>query len=148
MVRGPLPEEEFHAIFSRVARLTVEVVIADPQRGVLLSLRETGPCAGLWHLPGGTVRFAEPVVDAVARVARDELGIAVAAGPLLGVIEYPSHYEHGLDSPVGMAFRAVRAGELPPLDALRSQCRWFARLPAEIHDEQREFLIAHLLGET
>jgi ADP-ribose pyrophosphatase YjhB (NUDIX family) len=148
MVRGALPEEEFHRIFSRVARLTVEVVIASPHRGVLLALREAGPCAGLWHLPGGTVRFGEPVVDAVARVARDELGITVTAGDLLGVIEYPSHYESGLDSPVGMAFRAEPVGAVPPLDALRSRCRWFSRLPAEIHDEQRDFLTAHVLGPT
>ena len=109
-MRGPLPQAEFEAIFSRVPRLTVEVVIADSGRGVLLSLRETGPCRGLWHLPGGTVRFGEPVRAAVARVADGELGVAVTAAELLGYIEYPSHYENGLDSPVGLAFTAHAAG--------------------------------------
>lgn len=33
--RGPLPEEEFHRIYSRVPRLTVEVVIADAGRVLL-----------------------------------------------------------------------------------------------------------------
>ena len=50
------------------------------RRGVLLALRDFGPCKGLWHLPGGTVRFGEPVVDAVRRVARDELGLTVRVG--------------------------------------------------------------------
>ncbi|MDQ6732038.1 MAG: NUDIX domain-containing protein [Actinomycetota bacterium] len=143
-MRGPLPQAEFEAIFSRVPRLTVEVVIADPGRGVLLALRESGPCQGLWHLPGGTVRFGEPVRAAVARVADGELGLAVTAGELLGYIEYPSHYEHGLDSPVGLAFAARATSGPPTATDLRGRCEWFARLPGEIHDEQRAFLTRSL----
>ncbi len=139
-MRGPLPQAEFEAIFSRVPRLTVEVVISAPERGVLLSLRETGPCRGLWHLPGGTVRFGEPVRAAVARVAAGELGLTVAVAALLGYIEYPSHYENGLDSPVGLAFAAEPAGGPPAAESLSGRCRWFSSLPDEIHDEQRDFL--------
>jgi ADP-ribose pyrophosphatase YjhB (NUDIX family) len=143
-VRGPLPQADFEAIFSQVPRLTVEVVIAAGGRGVLLALRESGPCEGLWHLPGGTVRFGEPVRAAVARVADGELGLVVTAGALLGYIEYPSHYEHGLDSPVGLAFAAEPTGGPPDAESLPGRCRWFATLPDEIHDEQREFLTATL----
>ncbi len=144
-MRGPLPQAEFEAIFSRVPRLTVEAVIAVPGRGVLLALREHGPCQGLWHLPGGTVRFGEPVRAAVARVADAELGLAVTARELLGYIEYPSHYEHGLDSPVGLAFAAAATGGAPAATDLLGRCEWFARLPAEMHDEQRAFL-TNVLG--
>ncbi len=143
-VPGPLPRDEYERIFSRVPRLTVEVVIAAEDRGVLLALRESGPCRGLWHLPGGTVRFGEPLVQAVARVARSELGLQVTAGAMLGYIEYPSHYNHGLDSPVGVAFRSHPEREMPGVAALRSHCSWFRVLPANIHDEQRTFLTAHL----
>ena len=69
---GPLAQDEFDWIFSRVPRLAVEVVIASRKRGVLLALRDFGPCRGLWHLPGGTVRFGEPVTEAVRRVALDD----------------------------------------------------------------------------
>ena len=142
-MRGPLPQEEFDWIFSRVPRLTVELVIASASRGVLLALREFGPCQGLWHLPGGTARFAEPLVDAVKRVAQDELGVTVSAGEMLGYIEYPSHYNNGLDSPVGLAFLADVAGELPDERNLRSDCAWFKVLPDNMHDEQKEFLAKH-----
>jgi len=142
-MRGPLPQEEFDRIFSRVPRLTVELVIASDRRGVLLALRESGPCQGLWHLPGGTVRFGEPLVEAVRRVARDELGIAVDVGDMLGYIEYPSHYENGLDSPVGLAFAVQPAGSVPAPADLRSECAWFAVLPGNMHDEQRQFLSRH-----
>ena len=136
-MRERLPKEEFDWIFSRVPRLTVEVVISSPERGVLLALRDIEPCIGTWHLPGGTVRFGEPVTDAVARVAREELGVIVTVGRLLGYIEYPSHYENGLDSPVGLAFAATitGGGELPDV------CRWFKALPDDMHDEQKRFLI-------
>ncbi len=136
-MREPLPKAEFDRIFSKVPRLTVEVLITSKERGVLLALRDVDPCRGMWNLPGGTVRFGERVVDAVRRVAADELGIHVRVGPLLGYIEYPSHYEHGLDSPVGLVFRAE------PLDANQPHGRWFTILPANMHDEQQRFLLDH-----
>jgi ADP-ribose pyrophosphatase YjhB (NUDIX family) len=142
-VRGPLPKDEFDSIYSRVPRVTVEVVISLPQRGVLLSLRGIEPCKGMWHLPGGTVRFGEPLVDAVARVARDELELVVDVGELLGYIEYPSHYEHGLDSPVGLAFAARIAGPVAT-DPPPANCEWFQALPDNMHDEQKDFLAARL----
>ena len=144
-LRGPLPQDEFDWIFSRVPRLTVEVVVASSDRGVLLALRDFGPCQGLWHLPGGTVRFGEPVTGAVRRVALDELGLMVSVGELLGYIEYPSHCDNGLDSPVGLAFRAhPTIAEMPHERDLRSECAWFTTLPDNVHDEQKEFLARHL----
>ena len=145
--RGPLPQAEYEAVFAKVPRLTVEVVITSA-RGVLLTQRDTGPCQGLWHIPGGTVRFGEPLTDAVRRVARQELDLEVTADRLLGYIEYPSHLARGLDWPVGMAFKAGP----PPSSgdsgwALPDAAGWFAHLPDEMHDEQRRFLRAHGLAQ-
>lgn len=141
---GWLPEDEFHAIYRRVPRLCVEVVVVAPGRGVLLALRDIPPNVGAWHIPGGTVLFAEPVVEAVRRVARAEIGLDVAVGELLGYIEYPSHYTNGLDSPVGLAFRAEPVGGVPGSDRLPDGCAWFTRLPEGLYAEQRAFLTARL----
>lgn len=142
--RGWLPEEEFHAIYRRVPRLCVEVVTLSDDHRVLLMKRDIPPNVGAWHIPGGTVLFGEPIVEAVKRVARDEIGLDVEVGELLGYIEYPSHYENGLDSPVGLAFRT----ELPGGPAAQGQpaegSEWFARLPDGLYAEQREFLTARL----
>jgi ADP-ribose pyrophosphatase YjhB (NUDIX family) len=143
-LREPLAKAEFDAIFARVPRLTVEVVIATAELGVLLSLRKIPPCQGLWHLPGGTVRFGEPAVDAVRRVAEHELGLVAEPRELLGYIEYPSHYDHGLDSPVGLAFLTDVIGGPPCPDELPEEVRWFGTLPAEMHDEQLDFLTSRL----
>jgi 8-oxo-dGTP diphosphatase len=136
-VRPPLPQDEFDRIFSRVPRLTVEVLITSPDDGVLLALRDVDPCRGTWNLPGGTVRFGEPLTDAVQRVALDELRTAVDVGPLVGYIEYPSHYENGLDSPVGLVFEAEPTAGGP------AGGRWFRVLPDNMHDEQKQFLLHH-----
>jgi ADP-ribose pyrophosphatase YjhB (NUDIX family) len=141
--RGWLPKEEFDAIFSRVPRLCVEVVIVTPDRRVLLMRRDIPPNVGAWHIPGGTVLFGEPLVEAVKRVALDELDLEVQVGELLGYIEYPSHYDNNLDSPVGLAFRTQPAGgwEAAPVP---DGCAWFNRLPLGLYEEQRQFLTARL----
>jgi hypothetical protein len=140
---GWLPKAEFDAIYRRVPRLCVEVVIVSSEHGVLLMLRDIPPNVGAWHIPGGTVLFGEPLTNAVKRVARDELGLDVTVGDLLGYIEYPSHYENGLDSPVGLAFRAIPDPE-PPVDAAPEGCAWFTELPDGLYAEQAGFLASRL----
>ena len=49
------------------------------------------------------------------------------------------HYKSGIDSPVGIAFRAT---PLAGPDQPRS-CQWFLALPESMHDEQRTFLVRH-----
>jgi ADP-ribose pyrophosphatase YjhB (NUDIX family) len=142
--QGWLPKAEYDAIYSRVPRLCVEVVIVSPQRGVVLALRDIPPNEGAWHIPGGTVLFGESLVEAFKRVARSELGLDVGVGELLGYIEYPSHYDNGLDHPVGLAFRAEPLGGPPGDDDLPEGCTWFGRLPAGLYEEQREFLARRL----
>jgi 8-oxo-dGTP diphosphatase len=137
---GWLPKAEFDSIFSRVPRLCVEVVIVAPEHGVLLTRRDIPPNVGAWHIPGGTVLFGEPLVETVKRVARDELGLEVAVGKLLGYIEYPSHYDNGLDSPVGLAFATEVVPRYPDTEDLPEGCEWFTRLPAGLYEEQRDFL--------
>ena len=140
---GWLPKPEFDSIYSRVPRLCVEVVIATPERGVLLTRRDIPPNVGAWHIPGGTVLFAEPVVEAVKRVARDELALEVDVGEVLGYIEYPSHYQNGLDSPVGLAFSCSITGGAAGIPTPIGGA-WFTRLPAGLYVEQREFLAGRL----
>ena len=139
----PLPQAEYDAIYSRVPRLTVEVV-AVSTAGVLLVRRTSGPCRGLWNLPGGTVRYGETLVDAVKRVALDEVGVTVQVGRLLGTIEYPSHLEQGIDWPIGIAFEVhLDAEGRRHLEPDGTTVAWFTEVPDEMHREQQDFLRAH-----
>ena len=65
------------------------------------------------------------------------LEFRVRVGALVGYIEYPSHYENGLDSPVGLVF------DTKPLEGSHPRGQWFTVLPENMHDEQKEFLLAH-----
>ncbi len=146
VVGDPLPQAEYDRIYALVPRLTVEVVVVSVD-GVLLTRRRTGPCQDLWHVPGGTVRYGEPLTDAVHRVAGDELGVEVAIDRLLDYVEYPSHRAQGIDWPVGMAF----AVHLTPSSAGRfrpepDRTGWFFRLPDDMHDEQKALLRTHGLA--
>ncbi len=146
MGRDPLSQVDYEAIFSRVPRLTAEVVItAANVGGILLSRRQRGPCQGLWHIPGGTVRFGEPLAEAVGHVTRQELGLDVVVGSLIGYIEYPSHLPLG-DWPVGIAFHAELVPPSAPDADSVGRVEWFRRLPQQMHDEQRAFLRAHDLA--
>lgn len=135
----PLSEEEFWNVYKRVPRLTVEIIL-NTKKGVYLTERQIEPCKGLWHFPGGTVRFGEKLTDAVRRIAKRELNIEVTNTKLLGYIEYPSHYLKGLDSPVGIAFQITGYSGEVTINEEASHGQWFIEMPDAMHEEQQEFM--------
>ncbi len=78
-----LSKREWNSIFSKVPRVTVDVVAKD-RRGVLLVKRAIRPDIGKWHLPGRTVNFKEKLLDAAKRVAREETGLQVRVKKTFG----------------------------------------------------------------
>ncbi len=91
---------------------------------LLLVRRGRPPAAGSWSLPGGRVEPGETDVQAVAREVREETGLDVAVGALVGVVER--------DGPEGVVYRIrdyaceVRGGALRPGDDA-SDARWVTR---------------------
>jgi 8-oxo-dGTP diphosphatase len=61
-------------------------VIVDRGR-VLLALRGNAPLKNRWSLPGGMVELGETVREAAAREVREETGLHVEVGQLLGVFD-------------------------------------------------------------
>jgi len=140
MIKHPLTEQEFWDIYKKVPRLTVEIIVKNDKEEIYLTKRSIEPCKGLWHLPGGTVRFGEPLTEAVKRIAKRELSITPTETGLVGYIEYPSHYLNGLDSPVGIAFAVTTYEDELQANDEATDSGWFSTLPKEMHDEQRDFL--------
>jgi 8-oxo-dGTP diphosphatase len=58
----------------------------DDQGRLLLIRRANDPGAGLWSLPGGRVEPGESDIEAVARELREETGLDVIPGTLIGTV--------------------------------------------------------------
>ena len=64
----------------------VGAVITDDAGRILLVRRGHPPGAGLWSVPGGRVEAGESDAEAVVREIREETGLEVRAGTLLGAV--------------------------------------------------------------
>ena len=72
-----------------VIRPGVSAIILTPE-GVLLQRRSDN---GFWGLPGGSVEPGESVVEAVIREVREETGLEVRPGRLIGVYSSPALHQ-------------------------------------------------------
>jgi 8-oxo-dGTP pyrophosphatase MutT (NUDIX family) len=68
-------------------RPSVSAVIFDARGRLLLQQRSDG---GQWGLPGGSVEIGESVQEAVIREVREETGLRVAPGRLIGIYSEPA----------------------------------------------------------
>jgi ADP-ribose pyrophosphatase YjhB (NUDIX family) len=73
----------------------VGAVIRDDEGRLLLIKRGHEPGAGLWSLPGGRIEPGETGTQALVREMREETGLTVKVGRLLGTVSRP-----GLDGDV------------------------------------------------
>src|SRR5215212_3643453 len=69
-------------------RVAADVIIRDHNGRILLVNPNYKPG---WDLPGGMVEANEPPIDAARRELREELGLDLQIGPLLGVDWIPPH---------------------------------------------------------
>jgi len=101
---------------------------------VLLVKRAHPPIQGQWSIPGGVLEVGERVREAAVREAREETGLIVEPGELLGVydrilrdVEHRVQYHYVL---VDFLCRLVGGELLAASDA--AEVRWFTReeLPA------------------
>jgi mutator protein MutT len=68
----------------------VGAIIKDDSGRLLLIKRGHEPGKGLWSIPGGRIEAGETDEDAVVREVREETGLIVAAGPLIGSVRRSS----------------------------------------------------------
>ena len=67
----------------------VGAVVQDTAGRLLLIQRGHDPHRGLWSLPGGRIEAGESPEEAVVREVREETGLEVAAGQVVGRVTIP-----------------------------------------------------------
>ena len=145
MTKKPLTLEEFKSIYSKVPRLTVEVIIKN-REGILFTKRLIPPYVGSWHFPGGTVYYKETIEDAVKRVAKDELGVEVEIERFIGFVHYPNLIrDEGWDWPIGAAHLVKITKGVPRGSEQGEKVKFFNNLPQNVVPTQGEFLLKHKL---
>lgn len=143
LLKKPLTYQEYKTIYSKVPRITAEVLLITEQ-GILLTYRNIQPHKDEWHIPGGTIYFKESPENAVKRVAKEELGIDVTVEKLIGYIEYPDEDKAGgFDYPIGLAFICKTKDEKVIVNDQASEAKFFKTLPQNMVKEQKEFLQKH-----
>jgi 8-oxo-dGTP diphosphatase len=75
----------------------VGAVIKDDRGRLLLIKRGHAPGAGLWSLPGGRIEPGETDTEALVREMREETGLVIEAGQLIGTVRRPAQDRGVLD---------------------------------------------------
>lgn len=104
----------------------VGAVIKDASGRMLLILRGHEPGKGLWSVPGGRIEPGETDQQAVVREVREETGLEVACGALLGRVERPGLAGAVVD--IRDYEAVITGGDLAPGDDA-ADARWVT--PAE-----------------
>lgn len=73
----------------------VGAVVFTADRQIVLVRRGQAPLSGTWNLPGGVLELGESLTDAVVREVREETGLDVEAGPLVGLFEHIARDDDG-----------------------------------------------------
>jgi 8-oxo-dGTP diphosphatase len=67
---------------------SVVAVIVNSDNQVLLTKRNIQPFLGEWVMPGGKIDLGEPIMEALKREVREEVGLEVEVDRLIDVFEH------------------------------------------------------------
>lgn len=109
----------------KLPRVTVDAFVRDRQGRLLLVRRGRPPFLGNWALPGGFCEYGETTEACCARETREETGIMVRVGRLLGVYSDPRRDPRWHTVTVLYAARPIRGRAIGSDDA--AEARWFPK---------------------
>ena len=127
-----IPEKLFKKIMKEVPILAVNGVVKF-QGGIILTKRTIKPFKDYWHLPGGSVKKNEQIIDALKRKVLDETGLTIEVEKLLGIYDDTSRDPRG--HWISLCFLAkATEGEA------RKEVKVFKKLPRKIGFDHKKIL--------
>jgi colanic acid biosynthesis protein WcaH len=143
--RNGLPEEVFLFVSRSTPLINVDLLIKDDHGRTLLTWRNDEFFGAGWHVPGGIIRYKEPIGDRIRVCARQELGADVSfdPAPLLVAETILAQNSRGhfisllyrceLGSPLDSAKKAM--GDRPS----SGEWSWHAGCPSNLLEVQRHY---------
>jgi colanic acid biosynthesis protein WcaH len=86
----PLNQKAFAALIRDAPLVSIDLIVRNEMKQVLLGKRSNAPAKGQWFVPGGRVYKDERLHQALERVIGEELGVlgASTSAEFLGVFEH------------------------------------------------------------
>src|SRR6516165_5855991 len=91
-----LNKDEFAQVVRNTPLVAIDLIIRNPDQGVLVGLRTNEPAKGKWFVPGGVVRKYERLADVFARIVKAEVGLEAS----IDDAKFVGVYEHLYDNNV------------------------------------------------
>lgn len=85
-----LEQQLFKIIVENTPLISIDLIVRDSQKQVLLGKRQNRPAQNFWFVPGGRVFKDEPLEEAFKRITFEELGVRCLSSDakFLGVFEH------------------------------------------------------------
>ncbi|QAY18878.1 GDP-mannose mannosyl hydrolase [Halorubrum ezzemoulense] len=140
-----IPEEEWETIVRNVPIVSVDLVVKSSD-GIVLGKRTNKPAKGEWFVPGERVQKGETRVEAVHRIAQEELGVSVDVTESLGAFEhrYETSDAEGVETKHYLANGyavELDSGQIHP-DDQHGEVRVFGSAPDSLHPFIRSYFEA------
>ena len=127
-----LNRDDFAQIVKNTPLISIDLIVRNKEREVLLGLRNNEPARGFWFVPGGRILKDERMAQAFRRIGRDELGteLEISDGKFLGVFEHlydeNFHQETGFGTHfVVLAYEIINSGRFEDLpNGQHHRFRW------------------------
>lgn len=121
--------------------VAVTVFVTDSMSRVLLIRRTDN---GLWAIPGGAQDFGEYIAETAVRETKEESGVDIRVGGVVGIYTDPKHVISYSDGEVrqqfSICFRGEYLGGSPTPSSESSEVRWVSRAELDqfsIHPSMR-----------
>jgi len=109
-------------------RVTVDILLEDAGK-ILLVKRAFPPFKGRWALPGGYIEYGERAEEAAAREAKEETGLDIQLGSIIGAYSDPKRDPRGHQ--ISIVYRAKKkSGRIKKSKETKEVKMWnIAKLP-------------------
>jgi colanic acid biosynthesis protein WcaH len=130
----PLSPADFHTVVRLAPLISIDLIIRNPQREILLGLRANEPAKGFYFVPGGVVLKHERLRDAFMRILKRETNCdaRMEDARLLGAFEHFYEANSFGDATFGTHYVVlgyeIALDEVSALksDAQHSDLRWWS----------------------